>query len=349
MLELRGVGVTAGAFSLTDLSLEVRRGEYFVLLGPTGAGKTLLLELLCGLFAPRTGEVRWQGSDLLALPMEARPLAVVFQDLALFAHLTVAENIAFGPRVRGVHRRAREARTRALAARLGIEPLLERRVEGLSGGERQRVALARALAVEPALLLLDEPLSALDGVTRDRLREELKRLHASAEGALTVVHVTHDREEALYLADRIAVLLEGRLFPPVPPTALFRRPMDPAVATFLGLRNVLSVDEAEAGRVRVGPLWLPCAGADARTRAAWIRPEALRLQREAPASPSAPSLVSVIVEETVMLGPVSEVRCRAGELPLRVLLPDREAETLAPRTGESLHLLLLEGAVYAFP
>ncbi|MDY0002643.1 MAG: ATP-binding cassette domain-containing protein [Polyangia bacterium] len=278
MLELRDLGLTAGAFSLSGISLDVRPGEYFVLLGPTGSGKTLLLEVICGLLQPRTGQVRWQGRDLMCLPPEARPLAVLFQDLALFDHLTVGENIAFGPRVRGLGRAARDARARAMAARLGIETLLGRRVEGLSGGERQRVALARALAVEPALLLVDEPLSALDGVTRDHLREELKRLHAESRGAgpdpeaLTVVHVTHDREEALYLADRISVLLGGRLFPPVPPADLFRRPVDPAVARFLGLRNVFAVDEASPGTVRLGPLTLPCEGADASTRSVWIRP-----------------------------------------------------------------------------
>lgn len=369
MLELRSLGVSVGDFALRDLNLEINNGEYFVLLGPTGAGKTLLLEILTGLLRPQRGEVRWQGQDLLSMPPEARPVAVVFQDLALFAHLTVGENIAFGPRVRGVGPREREAQARALATLLGIEHLLGRSVMGLSGGEKQRVALARALAVKPAILLLDEPLSALDGVTRDRLREELRRIHAGSAGShgghggdgghvgLTVVHVTHDREEALYLADRIGVLLDGRLWPPAPPEDLFRRPVAPEVASFLGLRNVLPVDDASPGQVRVGSHLLPCPEASENTRTVWIRPEALRLHRTEP--PLAPAksppvgpgvrVLPALVEETVLLGPVTEVRCRAGVLPLRVLLPDRDAEALAPRPGEALFVELLPGAVYAFP
>jgi ABC-type Fe3+/spermidine/putrescine transport system ATPase subunit len=348
MLELDGIGLTLGAFSLRDISLRIGTGEYFVLLGPTGAGKTALLEIVCGLLRPGTGTVRWSGRDITRLPPESRPLAVVFQDLGLFDHLTVAGNIEFGPRVRGVSRTVRSARARDLAARLGIDHLLGRRVAGLSGGERQRVALARALAVEPELLLLDEPLSALDGVTRDALRDELRSLHRT--NGLTVVHVTHDREEALYLATRIAVLLDRRLHTPTAPESLFRSPPDPDVAAFLGLRNVLSVDAASDGRVVIGELELRSDGASPSTRAVWIRPDAVELHREPPELVETGSTdVPVTVDEAVMLGPMTEVRCRAGGLSLRVLVPDSEAVALDARPGDRLVARLVSRGIYAFP
>lgn len=348
MLELDGIGVTLGAFALRDVELRVETGEYLVLLGPTGAGKTVLLEVVCGLLRPAAGSVRWSGCDITGAPPESRPVAVVFQDLGLFDHLTVAGNIEFGPRVRGVARAVRVARARDLADRLGIVHLFERRVDGLSGGERQRVALARALAVEPSLLLLDEPLSALDGVTRDLMREELRSLHR--EDGLTIVHVTHDREEALHLADRIAVLLDRRLRPSVPPATLFRRPTDPDVAVFLGLRNVLSVDSASDGRVRIGDLDLPVEGASAATRVVWIRPDAIELHRGTRDSDDdGTTAIPATVVESVMLGPLTEVRCRSGDVALRVLVPDTEAVALDPRPGERLFARLSPRAIYPFP
>jgi ABC-type Fe3+/spermidine/putrescine transport system ATPase subunit len=300
MLEIERLGITAGDFSLSELSLTVERGEYLVLLGPTGAGKTLLLEVLSGLLSPRVGNLRWDGQELTGLPPEHRPLAVVFQDHALFPHLSVAENIGYGPKVRRVPRAQRETRVTRLARMMGIEALLPRGVASLSGGEKQRVALARALAVEPALLLLDEPLSALDTTTRDRLREELRRVHLAS--GTTTVHVTHDREVALAVADRVAVLLDRRLHAPVPPHELFRRPRHRDVARFLGLPNVLDVDEARRhlpaaffDPAHTGPGPGPGPGPNDAT-ALWLRPEELKLAppaAEAHPAASAASAASV--------------------------------------------------------
>jgi ABC-type sugar transport system ATPase subunit len=266
MIRIEGLHVAAGGFSLhiDDLSLE--SGEFLVILGPTGSGKTVLLETVAGLRRPKAGQVRFGGKDVTMEPPERRRVGFVYQDYALFPHLTVAENIAFGLRGRGTRGRDGRAgsgpdrtdrrthardRVAALASLLGIGPLLLRYPAGLSGGEQQRVALARALAIEPDILLLDEPLSALDRQTRRELRGEIKRLHR--ESGTTVLHVTHDLDEALALGDRMAVLIDGELRQVGVPAEVMRRPVDAGVAELLGTTNVFPVagSSIESGHVRV--------------------------------------------------------------------------------------------------
>ncbi len=336
MLELRDISVTLGDFSLRALDLTVAPGEYFVLLGPTGAGKTVLLEIVAGLLAPAQGTVRWGGEDLTPRPPEARPTAMVFQDLGLFPHLTVARNIGYGPRVRGLPAAEREARVERLAALMGIAPLLQRHVSGLSGGERQRVALARALAVEPRLLLLDEPLSALDTTTRERLRDELRRMHE--ESGATTLHVTHDREVALALADRVAVLLDRQLYAPRPPAELFRAPPDRAVAAFLGHRNLFDAEEVTA------PLRTLCGAAlPADAPGFWIRPEELRLDAE----PSAGS-AAVQVVDVRLLGSQAEVQLQLDETRLHARLLPGDLERRSITAGRTLYVTIPPDAVHAF-
>jgi len=242
MIRVQGLELAAGAFTLSIDELMVARGEFLVILGPTGAGKTVLLETIAGLRRPRAGAIWFGEREVTALPPEDRGVGMVYQDYALFPHLTVAQNIAFGLRAR---RRARDGRDRArpgervdeLASLLGIEPLLRRYPAGRSGGEQQRVALARALAIDPDVLLLDEPLSALDRQTRQELRTEIKRL--CNELGATVMHVTHDLDEGLELGDRMAVLVDGRLRQTGSPHEVTRYPRDTAVAQLLGCPNVL--------------------------------------------------------------------------------------------------------------
>jgi len=201
--------VEAGDFRLEVERLEVGEGEYLVVLGPSGVGKTLLLHAIAGLVMPRRGRILIGGRDATYLPPEARGVALVPQDYALFPHMTVAENIAYGLRLRGIPRGEALERARAIAERLGIAHLLGRKPGTLSGGERQRVALARALVVEPRVLLLDEPLSSLDPRARIEGRRLLAQLHERLR--FTAVHVTHSLPEALALADRVAYLESGRL------------------------------------------------------------------------------------------------------------------------------------------
>lgn len=316
-LQIEGLEVHAGAFCLADLNLEIAAGEYLVLLGPTGAGKTMLLETLAGLRSPDAGRARWRGEDVTALEPERRPFAVLFSRLGLFPHLSVLGNITYGPRVAGVDRATREALARRLADQMGISHLLERSVAGLSSGEGQRVALARALAVEPEVLLLDEPLSALDRATRGRLMDLLRGVHE--ETGVTVLHVTHDQEVALALADRVAVLLEGRLHPPRPAEDLYRLPEELAVARFLGLRNLL-VTECEEGRARLPGLTLRSPAIPGGAVALWIPPDRVELT---PPPEAAPDTVSPAwtgparLEALRLLGPVAEARLRIGQAPDR--------------------------------
>jgi len=233
---VQGVWVDLEDFHLREMELDIAPGEYFVILGPTGAGKTVVLETIAGLHQPRKGRIFVDGEDVTHVPPERRGVGFVYQDYVLFPHLSVAGNIAFGLKLRGANRTMVEERVAAIGQLLGINRLLHRRPDTLSGGEQQRVALARALVVEPRLLLLDEPLSALDPETREGLQRELVRLHR--ELGTTTIHVTHDFEEAVALGDRIAVVHEGRIVQMGPPEEIFRRPSSEFVARFVGVRNI---------------------------------------------------------------------------------------------------------------
>jgi ABC-type sugar transport system ATPase subunit len=235
VIRLENVLVRAGAFSLHINELALDEGEFLVVLGPTGSGKTVLLETIAGLRTPVQGRVWFGEREVTGELPEARRVGFVYQDYLLFPHLTVYRNISFGLR-----RKDDRKRVRQLAELLGIEGLLHRYPDGLSGGERQRVALARALAIEPLVMLLDEPLSALDRATRGELRGEILTLHQ--ELGTTVLHVTHDLDEGMALGDRLAVLVDGELRQVGPPTHVVRRPNDIEVAALVGATNILPAE-----------------------------------------------------------------------------------------------------------
>jgi molybdate transport system ATP-binding protein len=230
------LSVDLGEFHLRDIDLEIEAGEYFVILGPTGAGKTVLLETMAGLFRHSSGHILLDGEDVSHAPPERRGVGFVYQDYALFPHLTVGENIAFGLRLRRMGTAAVRERVTEMSEMAAVRQLLHRKPQSLSGGEQQRAALARALVVEPRLLLLDEPLSALDPETREALRRELADLHRKL--GTTTLHVTHDFEEAIALGERIAVMNEGRIVQVGSPEEIFRKPASEFVAHFVGVRNV---------------------------------------------------------------------------------------------------------------
>jgi putative spermidine/putrescine transport system ATP-binding protein len=237
-LELRGLTRRYGSFTaVDDVSLRVESGQFLTLLGPSGSGKTTILMAIAGFVAPDAGSVLLDGRDITALPPEKRDFGMVFQGYALFPHMSVAENVAFPLRVRRLGAAEREAKVRAALDLVQLEKFAERRPSQLSGGQQQRVALARALVFDPALLLLDEPLSALDKKLRAELQEELKALHRRV--GRTFVNVTHDQEEALSLSDRVAILNHGRLVQEGAPVALYDAPRTRFVADFLGKSNFL--------------------------------------------------------------------------------------------------------------
>ena len=251
MIEINGLKVDLGGFLLQDINLDVEPGEYFIILGPTGAGKTVLLEAIAGLYPVLEGTIRVDGREITRLKPEKRGIGIVYQDQVLFPHLSVEENIAFGLKSMKCPRRDVKPRVDIIAEVLGIAHLLRRSPPTLSGGEKQKVALARALVTEPAVLLLDEPLSALDPETKERMQRELAEIHRRLK--VTMIHVTHDFEEAIALGDRVAVLNEGQIAQVGTAEDVLRRPNSEFVANFALSRNIFSgeTDVTDGGYVLV--------------------------------------------------------------------------------------------------
>ena len=240
------------ALALDGVDLEIAAGEFVVLLGPSGCGKTTLLNIIGGFAEPTSGSVLIGGRDMGGVAPKDRPTTTVFQDYALFPHMTLAENVGFGLRMRGVSRPARDAKAEEMLALVGLEGRGARRPHELSGGQRQRVALARALAVEPDVLLLDEPLGALDLKLRRAMQDELKAIQRRV--GTTFVHVTHDQEEAMAIADRIVVMNGGRIADQGPPREVYLRPKSLFSAGFMGEVNKVPVKGGEAA---FGPVAVP--------------------------------------------------------------------------------------------
>ena len=242
-IEFRGVSRVFGDVrAVDDVSFSIEAGEFFAMLGPSGSGKTTCLRLVAGFDAPDAGQVLLDGADVSSVPPYDRNVNTVFQDYALFPHMTVLENVAYGPRVRGVGAAERERRAREMLALVQLQTQGDRRPAQLSGGQRQRVALARALINEPRVLLLDEPLGALDLKLREEMQIELKGLQKKL--GITFVYVTHDQGEALSMADRVAVFNQGRIEQLAAPRELYAKPETAFVARFVGSANVADAELA---------------------------------------------------------------------------------------------------------
>ncbi|WP_289018268.1 ABC transporter ATP-binding protein [uncultured Ornithinimicrobium sp.] len=276
MLELRDVTVRFGALAaVRSVSLSVAEGDVLAVIGPSGCGKSTLLRAVAGLEPLASGAVVWDGRDLAGVPTHERGFALMFQDGQLFNHATVGENIAYALRLRGMGRAARRARVEELLELVGMQGYADRRPSTLSGGQQQRVALARSLAADPALLLLDEPLSALDRSLRDRLAGDLREI--LVQTGTTAVMVTHDHDEAFTVADRMAVMLEGEIAQEGPTGEVWRAPGSREVAEFIGYETFLSGEAAERvveWEVADGG-GAVAGGADGRVVA--LRPSALRV------------------------------------------------------------------------
>ena len=262
--------------ALDDVSIRINQGEFFTLLGPSGCGKTTLLRLIAGFETPTSGTILLDGVDITHLPPNKRPVNTVFQSYALFPHLTVAQNIAFGLEMLGQARSVVAGRVARMLALVKLESLAGRRVSQLSGGQQQRVALARALAPQPKVLLLDEPLSALDLQLRKEMQIELKRLQV--ETGITFVFVTHDQEEALTMSDRIGVMSAGKLQQVGSPRDIYTRPVNRFVASFIGETNFLPGHTVPGG-VRLGcGAVVEVTGMRAGAVTVAVRPEQVRIE-----------------------------------------------------------------------
>jgi putative spermidine/putrescine transport system ATP-binding protein len=308
-VELRQVTRTFGRVIAMDrIELEVQKGEFLSILGPSGSGKTTTLRVIAGLVEPSSGEVLIGGRVVTRLPVYRRNLGMVFQNYALFPHLTVLENVAFGLEMRKVPRpeiARRVAQALGLVRLPGFEP---RYLHQLSGGQRQRVALARALVVEPSVLLLDEPLGALDKKLRESMQVELRALQRSL--GITTIFVTHDQEEALTLSDRIAVMSEGRIEQLDTPLELYERPRNRFVSEFIGASNFLEGERAGGAGDLVAlrtarglTVWLPAAGLAAMPLGrvtVSVRPEKITLSPETPATGR--NVFRATVDSVVYLG-----------------------------------------------
>ena len=351
MIGLRQLEVEAGGFRVGPLDLDVADGQYAVLLGPSGAGKSLVLEALAGVRVAAAGNVVVDGDDISRLAPERRRVGLVFQDGLLFPHLDVAGNVAYGLRAEhGGGRRGREGAVRELAAGVGVEHLLKRRPHTLSGGERQRVALARALAARPRVLLLDEPLSAVDVEAREDLQDMLRAV--SRDRGLTVLHVTHDRAEAFALADVCAVLVDGGLRQVGRPQDVLRRPADETVARFLGARNVLRAvrdpGDASVACIDDGPSLRVTAPLPDTPLDIVIRPEDVECWPTGGAPPEAVNVVPATVVRLVLQGG-HVLAGTESPAPLDALLTARRAEELGLRLGGRVDLTLEPTQLHVIP
>jgi len=345
MIEIKDLHKGWKEFSLKSINLEVKKGEYFVVLGPTGAGKTLLLELIAGFYSPDKGEIWIDGNEVTRLPPEKRKIGFVYQDYWLFPHFTVEENVSFGLRMKGMPEDEVRDRVREMMEFLGISHLSKRYPDTLSGGEQQKVAIARAVVIEPKVLLLDEPLSALDVRTRDRLRDELKQINRELE--TTVVHVTHDQTEAMVLADRVGVMMDGEIVQVGSVYEIFNRPLNERVAAFVGVENVL---KGEIISWHEGMALVDTGGFEVIAVSEYregdanlfIRPEDIVLS-ENPGKSSARNNIKGKIVDMINLGPVIRVELDNG---LIALVTRQSAEELGLRIEKDVYASFKATAVH---
>ncbi len=342
-------GQGAGAFhALSGIYLTIETGEFFTLLGPSGCGKTTLLRMIAGFEQPTAGTLRINGEEVAGKGPNARPVNTVFQNYALFPHMSVRDNIGFGLKMLGRPRAEVAATVDEMLRLVRMEAMATRKPSELSGGQQQRVALARALAPRPRVLLLDEPLSALDLKLRKEMQSELKRLQV--ETGITFVFVTHDQEEALTMSDRIAVMNAGRILQLGTPHEIYNTPSDRFVAGFIGDTNVLSLAVASSGVDGVtlavpGAGTLPAASLDGltllvgQTVTAVVRPEQARL------CPLAEADLTATLEQTVFFGTDTHLHLRLADGQGFILRRQNAADEVDPAPGDRLGLRLARGAL----
>lgn len=334
--------------ALDDVSVAIRQNEFFTLLGPSGCGKTTLLRLIAGFDTPTAGTILLEGSDISLLPPFSRPVNTVFQSYALFPHMTVAGNISFGLEMLGKPRREIDETVDRMLQLVQMEDLRKRRVSEISGGQQQRVALARALAPHPRVLLLDEPLSALDYKLRKEMQIELKRLQH--ETGITFIFVTHDQEEALTMSDRIAVMNRGKILQIGPPREIYDHPAERFVADFIGDTNFLAVEVTSVNGAAASislpsgkmiGATLPDGNVSEGPATVVIRPEHTRLTKE-----KSGAALTGTLQNIVYIGTDTQYHLQlASGSPFVVRMQNRRDATQHFQQGEELGIEIADDAV----
>ena len=348
-LQLEGITKAFGSFqALKGIDLQIPQGEFICFLGPSGCGKTTLLRIIAGLEGQTAGRIRQGGRDISTLPPAQRDYGIVFQSYALFPNLSVADNVAYGLVNRKAPKAEIAARVRELVALVGLPGSESKYPAQLSGGQQQRIALARALATSPGLLLLDEPLSALDAIVRVQLRQEIKRLQRQL--GVTTIMVTHDQEEALSVADRIVVMNHGVIEQVGTPLQVYREPASAFVADFVGRINALPARTADGGVLQIGQHRIPVghAGAAGRDVTVYLRPEDVLAR---PIAPGEPHVFTAQIQAIEFLGAYCLVTVQADALgghPLQVVLSLNFLSEQALAVGSTLPLKLLPERLRVF-
>lgn len=336
-IAVRTVTKRFGAFvALDDITIDVPSGQLVALLGPSGSGKTTLLRIIAGLEVPDAGAVHYDGEDMTHRAARERNAGFVFQHYALFRHMTVFDNVAFGLRIRRRSKAEIRAKVAELLRLVGLEAMQKRYPAQLSGGQRQRVALARALAIEPKVLLLDEPFGALDAKVRTELRRWLRKLHDEIH--VTSVFVTHDQEEAFEVADQVILMNHGKIEQTGSPVEVFHHPANAFVMDFLGNVNVFTA-RLEAGKAHVGGLefaYPEYPHAESRAASVYVRPHELEVRRTPNGVPSLPARIQHINPA----GAITRLHLQSVDAgaPLQVDLSAQQFEELALQVGELVHV-----------
>ncbi len=344
MLEVKSLSKDWKEFRLREISFEIKKGEYFIILGPSGAGKTLLLEVIAGIFSPDKGRIFMNGRDITELPPEKRCFAYIPQNYALFPHMTVFENISYGLKIRKTSKIEIDKKVEEISDVLGINHLLHRKPKTLSGGEQQRVAIARALVIEPELLLLDEPFANLDLQTRGKLIAEMK--HWKKELGFTALHVTHSFEEAVSLGDRVGVMLDGQLIQAGTVREVFSKPASEEVAKFLGFENI--IEGTAKGRILKAnglEIELPIE-TEGRIRVG-LRPEDIILSLS-PIKTSARNEFKAVVEGVEELGPLVRVQLKTGGVELRAFITRSSMLEMGIEKGREVYVSFKTSALHVF-
>jgi putative spermidine/putrescine transport system ATP-binding protein len=338
-IEACGKTFADGTRALEPATLDIARGETLVLLGPSGCGKTTMLRIIAGLELPDAGgKVLFDGKDMTSVPIERRNVGMVFQSYALFPNMSVADNIGYGLKIRGVPDKERAARVAELVALTNISGLENRRIDQLSGGQRQRVALARAVAIRPGILLLDEPLTALDAALRDRLRGELNRLLRAL--GITTIYVTHDQAEAMELGDRVVVMQKGTITQIGTPREIYFTPKDRFVAEFIGAANIIEAPVESGYLVLPGGRQAIGGHASIPAALAMIRPETIRVVDAGSAQ------ICGVIDSASFIGDRQRlVVSGVSSKPLTIDAPN----TVQVRAGERIGLLISPDAVRLLP